>query len=142
MPRQNIHDVSDDELYDDDRPRKKKKKKPRKLSSEARVKSYGFGVFMILLGIGLWVGFYFTKTAPAKLFNLLAAGGAAALLSGIGLFIRPLEEEQLNEFNNNPSPIAVFKVMPAFWKAWLLLILAAMIGAFVFVAQVTVRVGR
>lgn len=36
----------------------------------------------------------------------------------------------------------VFGVMPIFWKAWLLVILAAMIGAFVYVAQNTVRVGH
>jgi hypothetical protein len=93
----------------------------------------------VILGIALLAGFFFTQRAPAKLFNLLAAGGVASLLSGIGLFIQPLDEERLNAFQNEGSPIAVFGLMPAFWKGWMLLILAAMIGAFVFVARTTVR---
>ena len=44
-------------------------------------------------------------------------------------------------FRNEPNPIAVFGIMPVFWKIWLLVILAAMIGAFIYVAQTTVRVG-
>jgi hypothetical protein len=99
------------------------------------------GVFLLLVGVGMLVGFYYTQRAPGKLFNLLAAGGIAALLSGIGLFLHPLDEERLNAFQNEPNPIAVFKIMPLFWKAWLLVILVAMIGAFVYVAQTTVRVG-
>jgi hypothetical protein len=146
MARQNIHDVPDDELYDDDdRPRKKKKNKKRRDDVEEagnKAASYGIGVVMVLIGIGFWVGFYFTTTAPSKLFNLLAAGGAAMILSGVGLFVHPLNDAEMKEFQNNPNPIAVFRIMPVFWKIWLLVILAAMIAAFVFVAMVTVRVGR
>src|SRR5947209_20320344 len=143
MPRQNIHDVPDDELYDDDRPRKKKKKKRGDDDEPGhKAASYGIGVVMLLIGVAFWVGFYFTTTAPSKLFNLLAAGGAAMILSGIGLFIHPLNDTEMKEFQNNPNPIAVFRIMPVFWKIWLLVILAAMIAAFVFVAMVTVRVGR
>lgn len=123
------------------RPRKKKKKKSG-LSKEARVMSYVMGAFLFLVGVGLLVGFSYTQRAPSKLFNLLAAGGVAALLSGIGLFLHPLDEDRLHAFQNEPNPIAVFGVMPVFWKAWLLVILAAMIGAFVYVAQNTVRVGH
>ena len=142
MPRQNIHDVPDDDLYDDDdRPRKKKKRRPEDEPGN-KAASYGIGVVMLLIGIAFWVGFYFTNTAPSKLFNLLAAGGAAMVLSGIGLFIHPLNDAEMKEFQNNPNPIAVFRIMPVFWKIWLLVILAAMIAAFVFVAMVTVRVGR
>ena len=64
------------------------------------------------------------------------------MLSGIGLFIQPLDEERLDAFQNEPNPISVFRIMPIFWKIWLLVILAAMIGAFVYVAQTTVRIGR
>jgi hypothetical protein len=32
--------------------------------------------------------------------------------------------------------------MPIFWKIWLLVIPAAMIGGFVYVSQTTVRIGR
>jgi hypothetical protein len=140
MPRSNIHDLPDDELYDD-RPRKKKKKRrdPVDVASDKAV-SYPVGVVMLLIGVALWVGFYFTTTAPSKLFNLLAAGGAAMVLSGIGLFIHPLTDVEMAEFQNNPNPIAVFRIMPVFWKVWLLVILAAMIAAFVFVMMVTVRV--
>jgi hypothetical protein len=59
----------------------------------------------------------------------------------VGLFIKPLNKEQLDVFQNDPNPISVFKVMPAFWKVWLLVILVAMIAGFVYVAQLTVRVG-
>jgi hypothetical protein len=143
MSRQNIHDLPDDELYDDDdRPRKKKKKKRRDDEPGEKAASYGIGVVMLLIGVAMWVGFYFTTTAPSKLFNLLATGGAAMILSGIGLFIHPLDDAEMKEFQNNPNPIAVFRIMPVFWKIWLLVILAAMIAAFVFVAMVTVRVGR
>src|SRR5206468_8252177 len=62
-------------------------------------------------------------------------GGVAAVLSGIGLFLHPLDEERLNVFQKEPNPIVVFTVMPPFWKAWLLVILAGMIGGFVYVAQ-------
>src|SRR4051794_3108630 len=117
-----------------DRPRKKKA-----LDREARVTSYGFGGFLTLLGAGLLVGFSFMERGPSKLFHLLAAGGVAALLSGIGLFLHPLDDEQLHAFRNDGNPIAVFGIMPLFWKAWMLLILAAMIGAVVFVSQNTVR---
>ena len=58
----------------------------------------------------------------------------------IGLFIQPLDEERMRAFRNEPNPIAVFAVMPPFWKVWLLVILAAMIGAFIYVSQTTVRV--
>ena len=140
MPRQNIHDLSDDELYDDDRPRKKKKRRDAVEEAGNKAASYGIGVVMVLIGIAFWVGFYFTNTAPSKLFNLLAAGGAAMVLSGVGLFIHPLNDAEMKEFQNNPNPIAVFRIMPVFWKVWLLVILAAMIGAFGFVMMVTVRV--
>ena len=63
------------------------------------------------------VGFYYTQRAPAKLFNLLAAGGVALVLSGVGLFLRPLDEKRLHAFQNDPNPISVFKIMPPFWKA-------------------------
>jgi cell division septal protein FtsQ len=120
-------------------PRRKKKKKP-KLDAKAMAVSYGIGLFLFLLGIGLLVWFYYTPRAPARLFNLLAAGGIAALLSGVGLFICPLDEERLHAFQHDPNPISVFKVMPLFWKIWLLVILVAMVGAFVYVAMTTVRV--
>lgn len=111
------------------------------LSIETRMKNYGLGVFFILLGVGLLVWFSYTQRAPGKLFDLLAAGGVASLLSGIGLLIWPLDEDRLDAFQNDPNPITVFKVMPVFWKVWLLVILAAMGAAFVYVAQHTVRVG-
>jgi hypothetical protein len=111
------------------------------VDGQARMQSYGIGIFLCLVGVGMLAGFFFTQQAPAKLFNLLAAGGVAALLSGIGLFIHPLDGERLNAFQNEPNPIAMFGVMPPFWKAWLLVILAAMGGAFVYVTQHTVRVG-
>jgi hypothetical protein len=104
--------------------------------------SYVFGVFLFLLGGGMLIGYDFLQRAPSKVFNLLMAGGVGALLSGIGLCARPLDEEQLDVFQNDPNPISVFKVMPVFWKIWLFVILAAMIGAFVYVAQNTVRIGR
>ena len=124
-----------------DRPRKKGKKKPE-LEPEDRGMSYVMGFVLFVFGAGMLVGFYYTQRAPAKLFNLLAAGGAAMVLSGIGLFIHPLNDAEMKEFQNNPNPIAVFRIMPVFWKIWLLVILAAMVAAFVFVAMVTVRVGR
>jgi hypothetical protein len=62
------------------------------------------------------------------------------VLSGIGLFIQPLDGERLDVFQNEPNPVAVFSVMPVFWKVWLLVILAAMIGAFIYVAQTTERI--
>ena len=107
----------------------------------ARAESYGIGVVLFLLGLGMLVGYHYTQRAPGKLFDLLAAGGAAALLSGVSLLIRPLDGDRLEAFQNEPNPIAVFRIMPAFWKAWLLVILAAMIAAFVYVAKTTVRVG-
>jgi hypothetical protein len=121
-----------------DRPRKKQN---AELDKEARMMSYVIGTFSILLGIGLLVGFSYTQRAPSKLFNLLAAGGVAALLSGVGLFLHPLDEERLHAFQNEPNPISVFRIMPIFWKFWLIVILAAMIAAFIYVAQNTVRVG-
>src|SRR5438874_5725801 len=131
-----------------ERPPKKKKLRPMpesedrpKVTGEDRAMSYGFGIFMLLLGIGMLVGYYFTQRAPSKLFNLLAAGGVACLLSAVGLFVQPLDKQRLDAFRNEPSPIAVFGIMPIFWKIWLLVILAAMIGAFIYVANTTVRVG-
>lgn len=121
-------------------PEKKKRKKPPEPPSRAM--SYVIGVFMLLLGAGMLVGYQYLQRGPSKLFNLLMAGGVGALLSGVGLFVKPLDDDQLNTFQNEPNPITVFKVMPIFWKIWLLIILAAMIGAFVYVAQTTVRVGR
>ncbi|HUQ68836.1 MAG TPA: hypothetical protein VM165_04895 [Planctomycetaceae bacterium] len=117
------------------------KKTPGRISTEERVGSYAIGGFLFLLGSGLMVWFYYTQRAPSKLFNLLAAGGIASFLSGIGLFIYPLDGQRLDAFQNEPNPIAVFQIMPIFWKLWLLVILAAMIGAFIYVAQTTVRVG-
>jgi hypothetical protein len=132
------------------RPIKKKTKvsepaeeKPRKangLSGEARAASYGIGGFLFLLGVGMLWWFNSLERAPSKAFHLLAAGGVAALLSGVGLFISPLDHDKLNAFQNEPNPIEVFKVMPGFWKVWLLVILAAMVAAFVFVSQNTVEV--
>lgn len=135
---------------------KKKKQQPRaipaaeaqdaparkKPDDHGRVMSYVFGAFLFLLGGGMLIGYDFLQRAPGKVFNLLMAGGVGALLSGIGLVARPLNEEQLDVFQNDPNPISVFKVMPIFWKIWLLVILAAMIGAFIYVAQNTVRIGR
>jgi hypothetical protein len=128
------------ERDESERPRKKGKKKA-KVDGTARAKSYGIGAFLLLLGAGMLVGYFYTQRAPGKLFNLLAAGGVASLLSGVGLFLYPLDDERLDAFQNEGNPIAVFGIMPVFWKVWLLLILAAMIGAFVFVAKTTVRVG-
>jgi hypothetical protein len=126
---------------DFDRPRKKKKGKPDTDGAD-RATSYAMGAFFFLLGIGLLVWYYYTQRAPWKLFNLLAGGGVAVLLSGIGLFIYPLDRERLHAFQNEPNPIAVFKIMPIFWKVWLLVILAAMIAAFIYVSQHTERIGR
>jgi len=123
--------------------RPKKKKRSSKFAAEpSRAASYGIGVFLILLGIGLMAGYQYLERGPSKLFNLLAAGGIASLLSGIGLFIQPLDEDRLSAFQNEPNPIAVFKIMPVFWKVWLLVILAAMIGGFYYVSQTTERIGR
>jgi hypothetical protein len=113
-----------------------------KPDDHGRVMSYVFGVFLFLLGGGMLIGYDYLQRAPSKVFNLLMAGGVGALLCGIGLCARPLNEEQLDVFQNDPNPISVFKVMPIFWKIWMLVILAAMIGAFVYVAQNTVRIGR
>jgi hypothetical protein len=126
---------------DDFESRPRKRKKEPKVDSTGRAMSYGFGVLMFLLGTGLIVWYYHTQRAPAKAFNLLAAGGVAALLSGLGLFLHPLDEERLHTFQKEPNPITVFRIMPPFWKVWMLVILAAMIGAFVYVAKTTVRVG-
>lgn len=120
-------------------PEAPRRKKP---DDHGRVMSYVFGAFLLLLGGGMLIGYDFLQRAPSKVFNLLMAGGVGALLSGIGLVVRPLNEEQLDVFQNDPNPISVFKVMPVFWKIWLLAILAAMIGAFIYVAQNTVRIGR
>jgi len=117
------------------------KKTPGRISTEERVGSYAIGGCLFLLGIGLMVWFYYTQRAPSKLFNLLAAGGIGSFLSGIGLFIYPLDGQRLDAFQNEPNPVAVFQIMPVFWKLWLLVILAAMIGAFIYVAQTTVRLG-
>jgi hypothetical protein len=108
---------------------------------ETRLKNYGLGAFFVLLGVGLLVWFNAMDRAPGKLFNLLAAGGVASLLSGIGLIIYPLDDDRLDAFQNDPNPITVFKVMPIFWKIWLVVIVAAMGAAFVYVAQHTTPVG-
>ena len=110
-------------------PAPRARKKP---DDHGRVMSYGFGVFMLLLGGGMFAGYQFLERGPGKLFNLLMAGGVAAVLSGIGLFIYPLDEERLDAFQNEPNPISVFLIMPLFWKIWLLVIVAAMIGGFVY----------
>jgi len=136
-------------------PRVKKKKKvvaPAAVAPEStgrtkppdsgRAMSYVFGVFFLLLGGGMMLGYEYLQRAPAKIFNLLMAGGAGALLSGLGLLIYPLTEEQLDVFQKEPNPVSVFKAMPGFWKFWLLLIGAAMIAGFVYVSQTTVRLGR
>lgn len=136
-PKETSTESAEEIIDNAERPRKKAK---GKLTPEERVTSYAFGVLFALLGVGLLVGYYFTQRAPSKLFNLLAAGGIASLISGIGLFIYPLDEERMHAFRNERNPIEVFGVMPVFWKLWMLLILAAMIGAFVYVAQNTVRV--
>lgn len=131
--------------------KKVKKKRPAETTRERkpaaagittaeRVGSYAIGGFLFLLGVGFLVWFEMMDRAPGKLFNLLAAGGVAAILSGVGLFIWPLDGERLDAFQNEPNPVAVFQVMPVFWKVWLLVILVAMIGAFIYVAQVTERV--
>jgi hypothetical protein len=125
----------------DGRPRKKKRSS-KSAAEPSRAASYGIGVFLILLGIGLVAGYQYLERGPSKLFNLLAAGGIASLLSGVGLFIQPLDEDRLSAFQNEPNPIAVFKIMPVFWKVWLLVILAAMIGGFYYVSQTTERIGR
>jgi hypothetical protein len=122
--------------------RPKKKRSSKSASEPSRAASYGIGAFLTLLGIGLMVGYQYLERGPSKMFNLLAAGGIASLLSGIGLFIQPLDEDRLNAFQNEPNPIAVFKIMPVFWKVWLLVILAAMIGGFYYVSQTTERSGR
>ena len=109
---------------------------------ETRLKNYGLGAFFVLLGVGLMVWYSYTMRAPGKLFNLLAAGGIASLLSGIGLFVQPLDDERLDAFQNEPNPIAVFKVMPTFWKVWMVVIAVAMGLAFWYVSATTVRVGR
>ena len=87
-----------------DRPRKKRKKKPE-LEPEDRGMSYVMGFVLLVFGAGMLVGFYYTQRAPAKLFNLLAAGGVALVLSGVGLFLRPLDEKRLHAFQNDPNPI-------------------------------------
>jgi hypothetical protein len=120
------------------RPKKKTKKS---VDSESRALSYVMAVFFVLLGIGLIVGYNYLERGPSKLFNLLAAGGVGSLLSGIGLIIQPLDSERLSKFQNEGNPIAVFNVMPVFWKIWMIVILAAMIGGFFYVSQTTVRVG-
>jgi len=125
--------------HDDDEREQRPRKKP---DDHGRAMSYVFGVFMLLLGGGMIAGYQFLERGPSKLFNLLMAGGVAAVLAGIGLFVCPLDEERLDAFQNEPNPIAVFRVMPLFWKFWLLLILAGMIGGFVYVSQTTVRIGR
>jgi hypothetical protein len=139
-PRKKRSASADDEDDDFERPRKKKKKP--KTDNTALVASYGIGAFLILLGVGLMIWFFNTQRAPSRLFNLLAAGGIASLLAGIGLVIHPLDRERLNAFQNESNLIALFKVVPVFWKIWLLVIGAAMIGAFIYVAQTTERVGR
>ena len=124
------------------RPRKRKTNKAKpKISAEQRAISYVIGAGFFLLGIGLLFWFSRLDRAPGKIFNLLAAGGVGSLLSGIGLFLHPLDEQRLDAFQNDPNPISVFRLMPVFWKVWMLIILAAMIGAFIYVAQNTVRVG-
>src|SRR5690242_241444 len=102
------------------RPRGKKGGGGGKLSGEARAASYGIGVVLFLIGVGMLVWFSYTERAPSKLFNLLAAGGVAALLFGVGLFLHPLDEDRLHAFQHEPNPIAVFGIMPIFWKAWML----------------------
>src|SRR5262245_2213902 len=112
-------DSDDDYLELSPRPRK------RKSSKAVKGASYTFGVVFLLVGIGLLVWFSYTQRAPAKLFNLLAAGGITALLSGVGLFIHPLDQERLHIFRNEPNPLAVYRAMPTFWKVWLLVTLTA-----------------
>ena len=129
------------EADEPERPRKHSRKTSG-ASNETRVLNYVIGAFFCLLGIGMLVGYFYMERGPSKIFNLLAAGGVGALLSGIGLFISPLDQEKLDTFQNEPNPITVFRVMPVFWKAWLLVILATMIAAFIYVAQTTVRIGR
>jgi len=111
-------------------------------ADHGRALSYVFGVFFLLLGGGMMLGYEYLQRAPAKLFNLLMAGGAGAFLSGLGLLLHPLNEEQLDLFQREPNPISVFRAMPIFWKFWLLVIGAAMIAGFVYVSQTTMRVGR
>lgn len=131
-------------------PKKKAKKKQPPVATEkprnkpedhGRILSYVVGVFLLLLGGGMIVGFDFVRRAPEKVFLLLMGGGAGALVSGLGLLIQPMNEEQLNIFQSEPNPIAVFKVMTPFWKVWMIVVLAAMIGGFVYAMQNTVRVG-
>lgn len=117
----------------------RKRKKP---DDFGRIKSYALGVLMAVLGGGMITGYQYLERGPSKLFHLLMAGGVAVLLGGIGLFIQPLDEERLHRFQNEPNPVALFRIMPLFWKVWLLVILVAMIGGFVYVSQTTVRVGR
>jgi hypothetical protein len=120
-----------------------REEQPRKKPDDhGRAMSYVFGVFMLVLGGGMIAGYQFLERGPSKLFNLLMAGGVAAVLAGVGLFLCPLDEERLDAFQNEPNPISVFRIMPIFWKFWLLLILAAMIGGFIYVSQTTVRIGR
>jgi|GEM_PF-6139136 len=131
-------------------PKKKTKKRKSAATSEqprkkpddhGRALSYVVGIFLLLLGGGMIVGFDYLRRAPEKLFLLLVGGGAGAVLSGLGLLIQPMTEEQLDIFQNEPNPISVFKVMTPFWKIWLLVVLAGMIGGFVYAMQNTVRVG-
>lgn len=82
-------------------PRVKKKKKvvasPAAVTPEStgrtkppdsgRAMSYVFGVFFLLLGGGMMLGYEYLQRAPAKIFNLLMAGGAGAFLSGLGLIM-------------------------------------------------------
>jgi hypothetical protein len=42
-----------------------------------------------------------------------------------------LTAARLDTFQNEPNPISVLRIMTIFWKIWLLLILAEMIGGFV-----------
>jgi hypothetical protein len=138
--------MSDEQLS----PKKKLKKRKSSVETEktrskpddhGRVLSYVVGVFFLLLGGGMIIGFDYVRRAPEKVFFLLMGGGAGALLSGLGLLIQPMNEDQLNVFQSEPNPIAVFKVMTPFWKVWLIVILAGMIGGFVYATQNTVRVG-
>jgi hypothetical protein len=128
------------DLPDVDSLHKTKEKKKLSPADEMRAKSYGVGCVMFIVGVGMVVGFFYLGQAPAKLFYMLASGAVVMLLSGIGLFIHPLNKEQMENFQNNPNPISTFKIMPVFWKVWLLVILAAMLGACLVVFQLIERV--
>ena len=112
-----------------------------RLDDHGRSVSYGFGVLMLLLGGGMVAGYQLIEQGPGKLCNLFMAGGVVCVLAGIGLFIHPLDEKHFDAFQYKPHPISVFRVMPIFWKMWVVVIFAAMIAAFIF-SQNMARIGR